>query len=129
MSISIKGRDVTVTVGGAALIGTLSKGITMNGEPLDVTDDAASGWQELSEDHGVKSLEVSMSGPLKNLELVGVYFGTSQKMESVWTFPDGSTITFDSVLSALDASGDSNDNFTWNATLKSSGTPVWVAGS
>lgn len=129
VGIKIAGTDVTATVGGAALIGTLTKGITFNGETLDVTDDASSGWQELAAVHGVKSLEMAFSGPLKNLEIVGVYFGASQAVELVWTFPDGSTITVDGVLSALSTSGDSNTPYTWDATFASSGVAVWVAGT
>ena len=129
VGIKIAGTDVTATVGGAALIGTVTKGITFNGETLDVTDDASSGWQELAAVHGVKSLEMSFSGPLKNLEIVGVYFGASQAVALVWTFPDGSTITVDGVLSALSTSGDSNTPYTWDATFASSGAAVWVAGT
>ena len=130
MAVGIKmdGTDITATVGGAALLGTLSKGITFNGETLDVTDDSSSGWQELAASQGVKSLEMSFSGPLKNLELVGLYFGASQAVEIVWTFPDGgTTITVDGVLSALSVSGDSNTPYTWDATFASSGAAVYVA--
>lgn len=130
VGIKMNGTDITATVGGAALLGTLTKGITFNGETLDVTDDNSSGWQELAAVHGVKSLEMSFSGPLKNLEVVGVYFGSSQAAEIIWTFPDGgSTVTVDGVLSALSASGDSNTPYTWDATFASSGAAVYVAST
>lgn len=129
VGIKIVGTDVTVTVGGAALIGTLSKNISFNGETLDVTDDNSSGWQELAAVHGLKSLEFGFSGPLKNLELVGLYFGASQAVELIWTFPEGSTITGDGVLSALSTSGDSNTPYTWDATFASSGAQIYVAGT
>lgn len=133
MSVDIKivGTDVTAVVGGTALIGTVSKGITFNGEVLDVTDDDSNGWQTLAAVHGLKSLEMSFSGPLKNLELVGLYFGNSQAVSIVWTFPDGTgtTITVDGVLSALSVSGDSNTPYTWDATFASSGAPIYVAGT
>lgn len=130
VDIAIVGVDVTATVGGATLLGTITKGITFNGEILDVTDDDASGWQSLAAVHGLKSLEMSFSGPLKNLELVTVFFGSSQAVELVWTFPDGgTTITVDGVLSALSTSGDSNTPYTWDATFASSGVPVYVAAT
>jgi len=131
MSVDIKmvGTDVTGTYGGAALVGTVSKSINFNGELLDVTDEAAGGWQSLAAVHGVKSLEFPISGPLKNLELVGLYFGSSQAVEIVWTFPDGSTITADGVLSNLSAGGDANTPYTWDASFASSGTPTWAAGT
>lgn len=132
MSVGIKmnGTDISATVGGTSLVGTLTKGITFNGETLDVTDDDASGWQELAAVHGVKSLEMAFSGPLKNLESVGLYFGSSQAAEIVWTFPDGGTvITVDGVLSALSISGDSNTPYTWDATFASSGPAIYVAAT
>lgn len=133
VGIAIVGRDVTVTVGGAALLGTLSKNISFNNEVLDTTDDAASGWTELAAAGGLRNLEVGMSGLLKNLELVGVYFGTSQAVGVSWDFGDGATtetnITFDAVLSALSISGDSNTGQTWDATLSSSGAPVYTAAT
>ena len=101
-----------------------------NGDPLDVTDDAASGWQSLAAVHGLKSLEMSFSGPLKNLELVGLYFGASQAVSIVWTFPDGgTTVTVDGVLSALSVSGDSNTPYSWDASFASSGAAVYVAAT
>ena len=130
VGIKMNGTDITATVGGAALLGTLTKGITFNGETLDVTDDNSSGWQELAAVQGVKSLEMSFSGPLKNLEVVGLYFGASQAVELVWTFPDGgSTVTVDGVLSALSVSGDSNTPYTWDGAFASSGAAVYVAAT
>jgi len=130
VGIKMNGTDITATVGGTALLGTLTKGITFNGETLDVTDDNSSGWQELAAVHGVKSLEMTFSGPLKNLELFAVFFGSSQAAELVWTFPDGgSVITVDGVLSALSTSGDSNTPYTWDATFASSGVGVFVAAT
>jgi len=132
MSVDIKmlGEDIGATVGGATLLGVVTKGVTFNGEILDVTDDDSSGWQSLAAVHGKKSLEMALSGPLKNLELVSLFFGASQAVELVWTFPDGgSTITVDGVLSALTASGDSLTPFTWDATFASSGVAVFVAAT
>lgn len=133
VGIKISGTDVEATVGGAALIGTITKGVTFNGETLDVTDDNSSGWQELAAVHGVKSLEMTFSGPLKNLEVVGLYFGVSQAVELVWDFGDGvstpTTITVDGILGALSISGDSNTPYTWDATFSSSGVAVYVAAT
>lgn len=130
VGIVIKGRNVVVTVGSAKLIGVLSKNISFNGEPFDTTDDDALGWQQLSADHMLKSLEAGFSGLLKNLELVGVYFGASQAAEIIWTFPDGgTTITFDGVMGALSVAMDSNGGATYDTTFKSSGVPVYVAAT
>lgn len=133
VGIAITGKDVTVTVGGDALIGTLSKNISFNNELLDTSDDDASGWSEFAASGGKRSLEVSMNGLLKNLELVGLYFGASQAVQVVWTFPDGvstnTTITFDAVMSTVSTGGDSDTGYTWDASFQSSGAPVYVAAT
>lgn len=133
VGIAIVGNDVTVTTGGAALLGTISKNITLNGELLDTSDDAANGWAEKAAVHGVKSVSSAFSGLLKNLELVGVYFGSSQTLEIVWTFPDGAStgtiLTFDAVMGPLTIGGDSNTGYTWDATFESSGTVVYTAAT
>ena len=130
VGIAIVGRNVTATVGGASLIGELSKNISFNGEVLDTTDANSSGWTELAAVHGLKSLEMGLNGLLKNLELVGLYFGSSQAVQVVWTFPDGgTTITFDAVLSALSVSADANAGGTWDASLASSGVVAYSAGT
>ena len=133
IGIAIEGRNVLVTTGDGSLVGQLSKNLSFNNELLDTTDDDSSGWSERAEQAGLKSLEMGLNGLLKNLELVGLYFGASQAVEVVWIFPDGvttpSTLTFDAMLSSLSISGDSNSGMTWDASLQSSGEPVWVAGT
>lgn len=125
-----KGDEVTVTVGSLTLLGTNNKGITLNNTPLDTTNDASSGWQERLAKSGVKSLEFPFTGILQNLELVNTYFGTSQIVELIYTFPDGSTITGDGFMDnvSIDPTN-SNDLFTFSATFSSSGAPAFVAGT
>lgn len=127
-AIGIVGRDVTVTVGGSAVLGTVSKGWTFNNEVLDVTDDNSSGWQELLSVSGRKSIEFTMSGDCKNLELVKAFFGTSQKFAVACTYPDGSTLTFDAFMNSVGQTGESNGKVTFDASFASSGVPVFTAG-
>lgn len=128
VGIGIIGREVTMTVGGQTLLGTTEKGFTFNNEPLVTTDDAASGWQEFLAKPGRKSVELSMSGQVKNLELVKAYFGTSQIFEVVATYPDGSVLTLDMILSSMNPTGAENELVTFDATFQSSGEPTFVAG-
>lgn len=131
MSVGIKilGRDVTVTTGGGALVGQVSKSLTLNNEPIDVSDENSSGWTELAAVAGKKNIEMSLSGLVKNYELLGVYFGSSQMVEVVWTLPDGSTLTLDMFLGSVSISNESDVQSTWDASLASSGAPTWVAGT
>lgn len=128
VGVGIIGRDVTMTVGGSSLGGVVTKGLSLNNERLDTTDDASSGWQEALAEAGLKSAELSISGTLKNLELVNTWSGTSQIMECILTYPDNSTLTFDGFMDSINPTGESNGLLTYDATFSSSGAVVFVAG-
>jgi len=129
VGIGIVGRDITFTLGGSALVGVNSKGFTFNNEALDTTDDNSSGWQERLATSGLKSLEFTMSGLIKNLELIKAYSGASQIFPVAITYPDGSTVTFDAFLDSVSATGESNGLTTFDASFSSSGAMVFVAGT
>ena len=70
VGIGIIGRERILNVGGQTLVGVQTKGMAINNEILDTTDDAASGWIEKLAVVGSKSVSFSIEGLLKNLELV-----------------------------------------------------------
>jgi predicted secreted protein len=129
VGIGIVGREITFTLGGSATVGQNSKGFTFNNEALDSTDDNSSGWQERLATAGLKSIEFTMSGLLKNLELMAAYAGTSQIFPVVATYPDGSTWTGDFFLDSVSATGESNGLTTFDASFSSSGSVAFVAGT
>lgn len=129
VGIGIVGREATFTLGGAGLTGVNSKGFTFNNEPLDTTDDNSSGWQERLATPGVKSLEFTISGLVKNLELVKAYSGASQIFPVSVAYPDGSTLTFDAFMDSLSNTGESNGLMTFDATFSSSGEITFTAGT
>lgn len=130
--VGILGREVIATVGGLTLLGVTSKGLSFNNEPLDTTDDSSTGWQERLALPGVKSVEFTMSGLLKNLELVNAYVkdGSNSQLFAVSiTYPDGSVLTMDAFMDSLNATGESNALTTFDATFSSSGAVTFVAGT
>jgi len=130
VGIGIKGRDVTFTLGGSAVIGVNSKGVAFSNEMLDSTDDDSSGWTEFVATPGLKSAEFSVSGLVKNLELMKAYFAASQIFAVVKTYPDGSTLTFDAAMTGAPSfSGESNAIMAFDASFTSSGPVVFVAGT
>ncbi len=130
VGIAIVGRTITGSFGGAELQGNITKSLALNGEAHDVTDDSALGWRKLTAVHGVKSIDFGVGGIFQNLELVSVYFGASQAVQVIITFPDGgSTITVDGVLSGFTVDMESDDPSNWSATFQSSGVPVYVAAT
>ena len=129
VGIGMIGREITFTVGGSQTVGVNSKGFTFNNEPLDTTDDSSSGWQERLAVSGLKSIEFTMSGIVKNLELLTTYFGTSQIVPVTVAYPDGSTMSFDAFMDNISQTGESNGLATFDASFSSSGVAVFVAGT
>ena len=129
VGIGIVGRDIIMTLGGSAVLGVNSSGYTYNNEALDSTDDTSAGWQERIAKPGLKSVEFTMSGLVKNLELINAYMGASQIFEVVSTYPDGSVMTTDFFMDSLSQTGESNGVATFDASFSSSGAPVFVPGT
>jgi len=130
VGIGIVGRDVEFTLGGGALLGVTSKGISFANEMGDTTDDDASGWKEFLATPLLKSAAFSVSGQTKNLELMKAYFNSSQIFEVEMTYPDGSTLTFDAAMTGAPSfTHESNSISTYEASFESSGAVVFVAGT
>ena len=70
MSLKIFGREVAVSFGGLNILGRQTQGLTVNNEPVDVTDSSSGGWREVADIPGQKSVEMPISGAIKNLELL-----------------------------------------------------------
>ena len=128
VGIGMIGREITLTVGGVTLLGVVEKAIARANEALETTDDQSSGNAEYLAKSGKKSSTLTISGTFKNLELLTTYFGVSQIVECVVTYPEGSTETFDAFLESIETSGSANELATFSASLLSSGATVFVAG-
>jgi predicted secreted protein len=128
VGIGIIGREITFTLGGAAITGVNSKGFTFNNEALDTTDDNSSGWQERLAVPGLKSVEFTFSGLVKNLELIAAYSGTSQIFPITVSYPDGSSLAFDAFMDNISQTGETSGLTTFDASFSSSGVVVFTAG-
>ncbi len=129
VGIGIVGRQVTLNLGGAGLVGVNSKGITLTNESGDTTDDDSSGYVEKLAIALLKSAELTVSGIVKNLELVNAYAGTSQIFPIVKTYPDGSTLSFNVFMDSVSQTGESNGLYTYDASFSSTGVIAFVAGT
>lgn len=131
VGIGIIGRERILNVGGQTLVGVQTKGMTINNEILDTTDDAASGWIEKLAVVGSKSVSFSIEGLLKNLELVqsGLLGTSSSQIFSItYTWPDGSVMAGDFALVTIDESGSNNELTTFSSSWESSGEVTFTAG-
>ena len=128
VGIGIIGREVTANVGGSVVVGVNSKGFTFNNELLDTTDDNSSGWSERMAIPGLKSIEFTMSGITKNLELINTFFAASQILPVVVDYPDGSQLSFSVAMGSLSDTGESNSLHTFDVSFESTGVPTWTPG-
>lgn len=128
--ISQKGRQVTLTMGGQSILGVQTKGLTVNNEMIDTTDDNSSGWQEFDAIPGQKAVELPFSGMVKNLEMLRSIMGTgSQIFACTLTYRDGSTVTGDFAMNNYSETGEYNAAYTFDVTLASSGAVTFTPGS
>ena len=128
VGIGIAGREVTFTLGASAVLGVTSKSSSWTNELGETTDDNSSGNTEFRAQAIKTSSEFSISGTLKNMELMDAFFGASLIYEVVESFPDGSTCTYDAALASFSYSAESNALVTYEASFSRSGAAVWTAG-
>jgi predicted secreted protein len=127
--ISIKGREVIITTGGQNFLGLQGKGITVNNELIETSDDNSQGVAEYDAIPGKKTVELSLSGMTKNLELMRtVLGGGSQIIPILITYPDSSTLTGDFAITSFGDSGGFNEGRTFELSLSASGAVVFLAG-
>ena len=129
--IGVLGRQVVMTVAGQSIAGTQTKGLTCNNEPVDVTDDDSLGWRELMALPGLKTVELPISGVMKNLELMQAFFnatGGSQVFAVSVTYPDGSVAAGNFMLASFSETGESNAGKTFDSTWQSTGEITFTAG-
>lgn len=127
------GRDVTMTVGGQTLAGVVTKDYSVANTAIEVTDDQSSGNRELLATGGLKTCDVSISGPVKNYALLATIFATTQMVAVDVDLGDGTTtessLVFDALLTEYSFNGDANERMEFSASLQSSGAIVFTAGT
>lgn len=121
------GRAITMTWGGAAIAGAQEKGIKVNGEVIDVSDDDSAGWRELMSEHGEKSVDISLSGVTKSTALMTAMINGTELKALVLTYPDGSTLTGNFLIASYNETGPYKGAQMFEAELQSSGAVVYAA--
>jgi predicted secreted protein len=132
VGVGVLGRDVILTVAGQAIAGTQTKGLTCNNELIDVTDDAAGGWRQVMARPGLKTVDIAISGVLKNLELMRSFFNAANSGSQVYavsvTYPDGSIVAGNFALASFSETGESNAGKTFDSSWQSTGVLTFTPG-
>ncbi|SDP40644.1 phage major tail protein, TP901-1 family [Filomicrobium insigne] len=106
--------------------GVREKGITLNGELIDVTNDDSSGWRELLNVAGVRSVDIPVSGVLKTSRLTDDWFAGNRIQNLTFEFSDGRTLTGKFGLAEYEETGEHEGEITFEVTFQSTGVVIYT---
>ena len=102
--MAISGRSVRISRAGSNVVGARTDSVTINNEPLDITDKDDAGWRTMLNDVGLRSVSCEIEGVLKNATLLTDSVGTASTAllkECVVTISGLGTLTGDFYLQGL----------------------------
>lgn len=122
-----KGNKITVSFDGTLIAGLREKGISIEGEPIDITDDNSNGWRELLSDPAQRQVTISCSGVHKDETILATLFSSDLDKAVVITYTDtSSTITGTFFITGYQKTGTYNDAITYSFELHSSGEVTYT---
>lgn len=123
------GRKIEVYWGAdspPAKIDCREKGIALNGEPINVSDDGSDGWRELLDEPGEDQVTLSLSGVTKDDTLKRAWFSRDRKGPARIVFADGGEIAGTFFLASYTDNGTYNDAHVFETELQSSGPVTYT---
>jgi len=121
--MAISGRKLRIIRDGVTVVGARTDNFTISNEPIDITDKDDAGWSTMLADAGVRSIEATVEGVLKNSTLIANATGSSSLLiKSCVLDVDGiAAFTGNFYLNSLELGAEQEDAVTFSATLASSG--------
>jgi predicted secreted protein len=121
---AISGRKLRVKRGSTAIAGARSDSITINNEPIDITDKDDAGWRTMLADVGVRSIDAEIEGILIDSTFLALAVGTASSLLEAYTLEiDGiGDFTGNFYLASFAVTGEQADATTFTASIQSSGT-------
>ena len=128
--MALSGRAVRIKRNGVTIAGAKTDGVTVNNDPLDITDKDDLGWRTMLADTGLRSISLDVEGVLKSDQLIDGAINADGSM----ALSDGG-VYIENVgffggnfrLNNLQLGADQKDVVTFKATLASSGPIETVA--
>lgn len=123
------GRKFLIKKGSAVIASVRSKTVTINGEPIDVTNDDDDGYRRLLDDPATRSVDISVEGLMDadTLRAAALGVGTLKLTDISVEWPDGATMTGDFFLTNVEETGAHNDAAQFSASFQSSGQWTYTA--
>lgn len=120
--MALSGRSVRISRSGVNIVGARTDSLTVNNEPLDITDKDDAGWRTMLNDVGVRTVSCEVEGVLKDATLLTDGVGTASTAllkECVVTISGIGTLTGDFFLNSIQIGAEQADVVTFTATLES----------
>ena len=129
----VAGRKVKIykgTGGGAVLVaGARADSITINNEPIDITDKGDDGWRTLLNDASVRSVEMTVSGLLDGSSLIAASLGVTTALFDDYEIRiEGiGTAAGDFFFASMEITANHDGAAEFSASIQSSGIVTWTA--
>lgn len=123
------GRRVRIAIGGTDIAGAKTDSMTVNNEPIDVTDKDSVGWRTLLADVGSRSVDANVEGILigDTLLTLGVGAGSALLPAATITVESLGVFAGNFYLNSVELGGAMDGENTFSATLQSSGVITFTA--
>jgi TP901-1 family phage major tail protein len=121
---AISGRKVRIKRGSTAIAGARSDSITINNEPIDITDKDDAGWRTYLADVGARSIDCEVEGVLTDSTFLALAVGAGSALLEAYTLEvlGIGSFTGDFYLASFAVTGEQADATTFTASIQSSGT-------
>ncbi len=128
------GRQVDFFFGGQSpgdeILGVREKSLDLNGEPIDVTSDEDNGKRTLLDNLSAQDeVNLGINGVTKDTRLKEAWFSGNRTQICRLQYPNGGVLTGTFFLTSYKETESYKDATTFEATLASSGTISFTAGS
>jgi len=120
--MALSGRALRINRNGVNIVGARTDSVTINNEPIDITDKDDGGWRTLLADAGVRSISCEVQGVLKDDDLLVDAVGDAETLlltECIVTVDGIGTLTGDFMLQGVQLGAEQADVVTFTATLES----------
>lgn len=119
------GRENTFVWGGTTIC-TTELGLTINGEPVDVSDGCSDGWTELLEEDAIQNVEISVSAFDKDDFITEAAINGPKIRAGVYTRASGAQIAGNFRLGSPTTGAPFNGAATIEITFSSTGEAVYT---
>lgn len=117
------GRLIRISRGGTPVVGARTDSVTINNEPLDVTDKDDAGWRTLLADAGLRSVSCSVEGVLKDDAIIAAAQAGSTLLidAGVVAITGIATLSGDFHIQGVELGAEQSGVMTFTGTLESTG--------